>query len=92
MTVVYGVAGLRDWNGRISFRPKLPEKTCLLNFRLTIRGRLLEVDMKRGGVTYSLIEGEDLSFEHCGEEVTLSRGAPVRRDLAGIEKKDEEQA
>ena len=91
IAVVYGIAGLRDWNGRISFHPKLPEKTCLLNFRLTIRGRLLEVDMKREGVTYTLIEGEGLNFEHCGEEITLSPGSPVRRDLARIEKKGETQ-
>jgi alpha,alpha-trehalose phosphorylase len=88
MTVVYGVAGLRDWNGRISFHPKLPERTNLLNFRLTIRGRLLEVEMKRDGVTYTLLEGEDLVFEHCGEEIALTGGAPVLRDLARIERKD----
>jgi alpha,alpha-trehalose phosphorylase len=88
MTVIYGIAGLRDWNGRISFHPKLPEKTNLLNFRLTIRGRLLEVDMKREGVTYTLLEGEDLVFEHCGEEITLTGESPVLRDLARIERKD----
>jgi alpha,alpha-trehalose phosphorylase len=88
MTVVYGVAGLRDWNGRISFHPKLPESTNLLNFRLTIRGRLLEVEMKRDGVTYTLLEGEDLVFEHCGEEIALTGGSPVLRDLARIERKD----
>ncbi len=91
IAVVYGIAGLRDWNGRISFRPKLPEKTSLLTFRLTIRGRLLEVDMKREGVTYTLIEGDDLSFEHCGEKITLSPGSPVRRDLARIEGEGESQ-
>jgi trehalose/maltose hydrolase-like predicted phosphorylase len=26
MAVVYGVAGMRDTNGRISFNPKLPER------------------------------------------------------------------
>ncbi len=88
MAVAYGIAGLRDWNGRISFHPKLPEKTCLLNFRLTIRGRLLEIDMQREGITYTLLEGDGLVFEHCGEEITLLEGASARRDLAPVEGKD----
>jgi alpha,alpha-trehalose phosphorylase len=83
MTVVYGIAGLRDWGGRITFRPRLPEQTCLLNFRLTIRGNLLEVDIKKEGVTYSLKEGSGLIFEHYGEEITLSEGESARRSIAG---------
>jgi alpha,alpha-trehalose phosphorylase len=82
MNVVYGIAGLRDWDGRISFRPRLPEKASRLNFHLTIRGSLLEVDMSREGVTYLLKEGDSLTFEHCGEEITVATGSPVRRDMA----------
>jgi alpha,alpha-trehalose phosphorylase len=85
MAVAYGIAGLRDWDGRISFHPKLPEKTRLLNFRLTVRGRLLEVDMRREGVTYTLLEGEELTFTHCGEEISVSRDKSVSRRLARIE-------
>ena len=81
MAVVYGIAGLRDWDGRISFRPRLPEKTSLLNFHLTVRGRLLEVDIRKEGVTYALREGEDLVIEHCGEELTLCPGEAVSRDM-----------
>ena len=76
-------SGLRDWGGRITFRPRLPEKTCLLNFRLTVRGNLLEVDMKREGITYLLKEGDGLSFEHYGEEITLSAGESARREMTG---------
>jgi alpha,alpha-trehalose phosphorylase len=83
MAVVYGIAGLRDWGGRISFRPRLPEKTCLLNFRLTVRGNLLEVDMKKEGITYLLIEGSGLSFKHYGEEIALSAGESARREMTG---------
>jgi alpha,alpha-trehalose phosphorylase len=82
MAIVYGIAGLRDWGGSISFRPRLPEKTCLLNFRLTVRECLLEVDMKREGVTYILVEGKELSFAHYGEKITLSQGESAHRDLA----------
>jgi alpha,alpha-trehalose phosphorylase len=82
MAVVYGVAGLRDWEGRISFHPRLPEKTFLLNFHLTVRGRLMEVDIREEGVTYALKEGEELIIEHRGEEITLRPGEAVSRSVA----------
>jgi alpha,alpha-trehalose phosphorylase len=82
MAVVYGVAGLRDWEGRISFHPRLPEKTSQLNFHLTVRGRLMEVDIREEGVTYALREGEELTIEHRGEEITLRPGQAVTRDVA----------
>jgi alpha,alpha-trehalose phosphorylase len=82
MAVVYGIAGLRDWNGRISFRPRLPERTCFLNFPLTIRGSILEIDIRKEGVTYTLRDGKPLSFEHYGQEITLSAGDSAHRSMA----------
>ncbi len=85
MAIVYGFAGMRDYDGRLSFRPRLPRKakTRGFRFRLVIRGQLLEVDFDRETeqVTYQLLEGERLSVEHCGEEVELAVGVPVVRDL-----------
>jgi alpha,alpha-trehalose phosphorylase len=81
MAIVYGVAGLRDWGGRISFMPRLPEKACRLNFKLTIQNRLLEFDMSKESVTYILKEGDDLTFFHFEEEIHLTRETPVKRGL-----------
>jgi alpha,alpha-trehalose phosphorylase len=36
-----GFGGVRDTDGRISFRPRLPEKWSHLEFPLTIRGQRL---------------------------------------------------
>ncbi len=81
MAVVYGVAGLRDWGGRISFMPRLPEKACRLNFKLTIRSRLLEFEILQESVTYTLKEGEDLTIFHFNEEIHLTRETPEKRGL-----------
>jgi alpha,alpha-trehalose phosphorylase len=81
MSVVYGVAGLRDWGGRISFMPRLPEKACRLNFKLTIKNRLLEFEILQESVTYILKEGDDLTIYHFDEEINLTREAPVKRGL-----------
>ena len=81
MAVVYGIAGMRDRDGRIAFRPKLPPETGRLRFPLTVRRCLLEVDIRGEGVTYLLKEGGELKIEHYGEELTLKRGEPVTATL-----------
>jgi alpha,alpha-trehalose phosphorylase len=76
MVFVHGFAGMRDYNGQISFNPKLPESVKRLRFPLTIRDQLLEVDVNRETITYSLLEGEGLTIRHEGEEIRLSPDAP----------------
>jgi len=81
MAIVFGVAGLRDWGGRISFMPKLPEKACRLNFKLTVQGRLLEFEILKESVTYILKEGDDLTIYHFDEEINLTKETPAKRGL-----------
>src|SRR5204862_1393009 len=59
MAVVYGLAGMRDHGGRLSFNPrKFVEK---LKFPLTVRGQRLDVDIDRGQMTYTLRQGPGLT-------------------------------
>jgi len=85
MAVVYGFAGMREHEGRLSFRPRLPRKMKIrgFRFRVAIRGQMLEVNFDRetDQVTYQLVEGSRLTVEHCGEEVELAVGVPAVRDL-----------
>lgn len=78
MGVVYGFAGMRDRGGRIGFDPRLPGRCRRLRFRILVRGRRLEVDLRQDRVRYALIEGDDLVLEHAGEEVRLTRAEPER--------------
>jgi alpha,alpha-trehalose phosphorylase len=81
MATIYGVAGLRDWDGRISFMPRLPEKTCRFNFKLRIQNRLLEFNMEKESVTYILREGDNLTIFHFDEEISLAKETPVKKRL-----------
>jgi alpha,alpha-trehalose phosphorylase len=72
MAVVYGLAGFRDYDGRFTFRPRAPRKLGAVRFRMTLRGRLLEVAVGKEATTYTLLEGEELSLFHDDEEVRLS--------------------
>ena len=77
MAVVYGLAGLHDWDGQISFRPRVPPRVEGIRFPLTIRGQVLEIDIHRKAVTYRLREGDGLTFRHEEEEIHLSPEHPV---------------
>jgi alpha,alpha-trehalose phosphorylase len=80
MAVVYGLAGMRDYNGNLSFDPtRFIEE---LRFPLTYRGQRLEVHIDHGRATYTLLEGEGLTIHHRGEPVHLKVGKPATLALA----------
>jgi alpha,alpha-trehalose phosphorylase len=76
MLWVYGVAGLRDYGGRLSFRPRLPQGLRRLHFPLTKGGQILEVTIDPDTATYLLRQGSQLTLQHQDQEVALSEGAP----------------
>jgi alpha,alpha-trehalose phosphorylase len=77
MGAVYGLAGMRDQGGQLSFRPAKQMRE--LRFHLTVRGQLLAVDINTDGVTYELEQGDGLTIHHRGEPLKLRPGEPVRR-------------
>jgi alpha,alpha-trehalose phosphorylase len=81
MVLTYGFAGLRDYDGTLSFRPQRPpEPEATLRFPLTYRGQILDVEIDQDSTQYSLREGERLTFRHEDEEIVLTRKNPsVRR-------------
>ena len=85
LALVAGFGGLRDFDGVVRFRPRLPDEWDRLRFRVQIRGQLLEVDMTPDTTTYRLLEGDGLLLEHCGEPVRLAPGEAVRRAAGGAD-------
>jgi alpha,alpha-trehalose phosphorylase len=77
MGVVYGLAGMRDKGGQLSFHPHKQVRD--LRFHLTVRGQLLAVEIKTDGVTYNLEQGDGLTIYHRDERLNLRPGQPVRR-------------
>ncbi|WP_411902238.1 glycoside hydrolase family 65 protein [Methylorubrum thiocyanatum] len=77
LALVYGFAGLRDDDGRISFNPILPEAWSALKFVLTVRGQTLRIEIDHVSATYRLLNGERFDFSHAGEECVLSAAEPV---------------
>ena len=75
MAIVYGLAGMRDYDGKLSFDPtRLIDK---LRFPLTFRGQRLEVQIEPDHVTYTLHSGSGMTLHHRKQPVHLKVGEPV---------------
>lgn len=68
MALVYGFGGLRDFDGRIQFDPRLPKDWKRLGFSLRIRDTRLRVDLTHETMTLRLSEGTSLEVEVFGQE------------------------
>jgi len=81
MAIVFGVAGMREHNGRVTFHPRLGKRIEGVKFNLTIQDCPLTVDIegKKGKVTYLLREGRALVIGHLDELLELKAGEPVAR-------------
>jgi alpha,alpha-trehalose phosphorylase len=77
MALVYGFAGMRDYDGRISFDPQLPSDWTRLAFPLQVRGQSLFCEFTPGEARYELRQGEGFTLTHQGQEVRLTPNAPV---------------
>jgi len=77
MVLVNGYAGMRDYDGTLTFRPNVPEGLQQLKFTLRVRERLLQVEIEGKEVRYSLLKGEELTIGHNGETLHLSLDAPM---------------
>jgi alpha,alpha-trehalose phosphorylase len=77
LALVAGFGGLRDYDGGVSFRPRLPESWDRLRFRVQVRGQTIEVDMTPGETTYRLLDGSGLLLQHFGELLRLVPGGEV---------------
>lgn len=84
MSLVYGFGGMRDWHGRLRFSPRLPKKWSRIGFRVRLHDSLIQVQVRRDGVEYLLVEGEPRSVYHEEEEICLADGAPVVRPLPDL--------
>src|SRR4029077_2188832 len=78
MMLSYGLGGMRDHDGMLSFWPRrAPEDNAILRFPVTYRGQMLEVEIGQEKVEYALREGECLVIRHETEEIQLTRERPL---------------
>jgi alpha,alpha-trehalose phosphorylase len=80
IALVAGLGGMRDFNGQLSFAPRLPSRISNLEFSLLWKGLRLRVNVTPEEVTYSLRNGGGsarLVLVHHGKEVEVTQVKPV---------------
>ena len=78
MMLAYGLAGMCDDDGMLSFWPhRAPEDNATLEFPVTYRGQTLDVKVGIREVEYSLRAGDNLVIRHETNEIRLTREHPT---------------
>ena len=78
LAAVQGLGGMRHHAEYLGFSPRLPRAIQGLKFRITFRGRMIEVRVNHKSARYTLVRGRPITFEHYAEQVRLGRRAVTR--------------
>ena len=84
IAAVAGFGGMRDYDGKLSFAPRLPPSIERLSFRIRFRRRRLMVAVDGNEAVYTLLDGPPLRISHHGEPVELSSESPVALDVPPV--------
>jgi alpha,alpha-trehalose phosphorylase len=81
LAVVAGLGAMRHNGNSLGFAPRLPPRIQRLTFRVTFLDRLLKVTVNRSRVTYTMVRGKPLTFDHYGTRLHLTSGHPIVRSI-----------
>jgi alpha,alpha-trehalose phosphorylase len=84
IALVGGLGGMRECDGSLSFAPRLPEALSRLAFKVSRRGRRLEVDVGPSSATYTLLEGDPIEAAHHGQPISISVGHPLTCSISPV--------
>ena len=76
-SLVFGFGGVRDFDGHLSFAPRLPQRWNELAFSLRFCDRQIRVQLTHDEERYVVDEGDPLEVTVRGEPHLLSLGTPV---------------
>ncbi|MFT4235248.1 MAG: glycosyl hydrolase family 65 protein [Microbacterium sp.] len=82
--LVFGFGGMRDYEGELSFDPRLPVDWPELAYTLTWQGRMVDVALRQDELQLSMRgEGEPVPFTVRGEAFEVPSGGAVTVPLDG---------
>jgi alpha,alpha-trehalose phosphorylase len=85
IALVAGFGGLRDHDGVLLFRPRLPPELQRLAFSLLVRESLLAVEITHDKTRYKIRRGGPLTVLHEMEQLRVELGHPVTRKTRAVE-------
>ncbi len=75
--LVYGFAGLRDYDGDIHFDPRLPVEWPSLRFALQVRESRLGVLLETHAISFTLEDGDPVEVDVRGQRVLVTSDEPA---------------
>jgi alpha,alpha-trehalose phosphorylase len=76
--LVYGFGGMRDYNGQITFDPRLPESWESLTFRVLLHGTRLGVKLTSRKIEFTMEDGDEpVVVSVRGQDIKVGPGGPV---------------
>jgi len=78
LVAVAGFGGMRDHDGTLRFKPRLPAQLTRLSFRMLFGGRRLCITIDHDEAHYELLDGEALEIGHHGELLTVAATGEVQ--------------
>lgn len=78
LAIFNGFAGVRDYNGHLTFKPTLPDNWEGYKFKVSFRNRIIAVSVTKTEVEYTLLEGSEISIHHFYTELLLRPGVPEK--------------
>jgi alpha,alpha-trehalose phosphorylase len=82
-TLVYGFAGMRDYNGVITFDPRLPDSWQGLIFQISLQGTRIRVELTRDQICFQVVAGSSTEIVVRGQRFLVSSEAPVTVPVTG---------
>ncbi|MFF2372043.1 glycoside hydrolase family 65 protein [Agromyces sp. NPDC058110] len=81
--LVNGFGGFRDHGGVFTFDPRLPDGWSRLEFRVTLRGTRLRVELEPDAISFHVEAGDFAEVSVRGEKVLVRAGTDVSVPLDG---------
>lgn len=70
--IVFGFAGMRQIDGVLHFNPKLVDKFNKIEFKVSFKGRVINICVEKDNATYELISGDSISIVNKGKVINLN--------------------
>jgi alpha,alpha-trehalose phosphorylase len=88
IAAVNGFGGMRDHDGHLSFKPRLPNELTRLSFGLSFKARCVRVEVTPREAAYRLTRGDPLEITHYGEPLTISGDKATKKPIPELPQRE----
>jgi len=73
LSIFSGFAGIREYDNTLYLNPYIPKQWTGYRFKITFKGRLINVNLSNDKATYTLLEGDSITIYHYKRPINLEK-------------------